>query len=143
MLFEANYRKKRNASAARREASPVWRFITKGEAMKTIVTKSETKARKAKPSKVSKARKGNPSKLTKASKAKPSKPRKGGGRALTDFANDNKIKVINRKEIPTRAACFKSGQTVSANLAKQKAAGFKGRRKFIRLQIKENRISLS
>ncbi len=127
------------------------------------VTKTETrKASKAKASKArakaSKARangkalkaKGKASKAKgKASKgngnaSKPSKAsRRGGGKALSDFGNSAKLRVLNAKEIPSRRACFKTGQTVSANLAAQKTAGFRGRRKFIRAQIAQGRISLN
>lgn len=69
--------------------------------------------------------------------------RKGGGKALSDFGNAAKLRVLKAKEIPARAGCFKTGQTVSACLAAQKAKGFRGRRKFIRAQIAQGRISLS
>ena len=123
--------------------------------MKTQITKTETRKAskangKAKREKASlkrtkgkeakakgKARKAN-GKARKASKA----TRKGGGKALNDFANDSKIKVLLPKEIPTRAGCFKTGITVSACLANQKAKGFRGRRKFIRAQIAADRVSL-
>lgn len=82
-------------------------------------------------------------------KAKPIKSRKakktngnGGGKALSDFGNNAKLRVLKPKEIPARTACFKTGQTVSACLAAQKAKGFRGRRKFIRAQIAQGRISL-
>ena len=71
------------------------------------------------------------------------KARTGGGKALSDFGNDSKLRVLKAKEIPARNACFKTGQTVSANLAAQKAKGFRGRRKFIRAQVSQGRISLS
>ncbi len=67
----------------------------------------------------------------------------GGGKALSDFGNAAKLRVLKAKEIPARAACFKTGQTVSANLAAQKAKGFRGRRKFIRAQIAQGRVSVS
>ena len=125
--------------------------------MKKLVTKTES--RKAKKRKVKRnanisaqmfPHKDKPSKA-KASKAKgngnaskPSKAsRKGGGKALTDFGNASKLRVLNGKEIPSRSACFKTGQTVSACLAAQKAKGFRGRRKFIRAQVSQGRVSLS
>ena len=67
----------------------------------------------------------------------------GGGKALSDFGNAAKLRVLKAKEIPARAGCFKTGQTVSANLAAQKAKGFRGRRKFIRAQIAQGRVSVS
>lgn len=74
---------------------------------------------------------------------KASNGRAGGGKALSDFGNDSKLRVLKAKEIPARRACFKTGQTVSACLAAQKNAGFRGRRKFIRAQISQGRISLN
>ncbi len=71
------------------------------------------------------------------------KARSGGGKALSDFGNDSKLRLLKPKEIPARRACFKTGQTVSACLAAQKTAGFRGRRKFIRAQISQGRISLN
>lgn len=68
---------------------------------------------------------------------------KGGGRALSDFGNDWKIRVVKKAEIPSRADCFKTGQTVSRNLEAQKAAGFFGRRKFLRTQIGAGRVTVS
>ena len=85
-----------------------------------------------------KSRKAN-GKATKATKANGN----GGGKALSDFGNAAKLRVLKAKEIPARASCFKTGQTVSANLAAQKAKGFRGRRKFIRAQIAQGRVSLS
>ena len=67
----------------------------------------------------------------------------GGGKALPDFGNAAKLRVLKPKEIPARNACFKTGQTVSACLAAQKAKGFRGRRKFIRAQVSQGRISVS
>lgn len=69
--------------------------------------------------------------------------RKGGGKALSDFGNAAKLRLLKPKEIPARNACFKTGQTVAANLAAQKAKGFRGRRKFIRAQIAQGRVSVS
>lgn len=121
--------------------------------MKKLVTKTEN--RKASKAKASKAKaKASVKRVSKASRkangkangtaSKPKKAsRKGGGKALTDFGNASKLKVLNGKEIPSRSNCFKTGQTVSACLAAQKVAGFRGRRKFIRAQIAQNRISLS
>ncbi len=111
--------------------------------MKTLVTKTETrkvsrKASKAKRDKASVKRSGKARKASKATKA-----RKGGGKALSDFGNSAKLRVLNAKEIPSRRACFKTGQTVAANLTAQKKAGFRGRRKFIRAQIAQNRVSVS
>lgn len=67
----------------------------------------------------------------------------GGGKALSDFSNAAKLRLLKPKEIPARRACFKTGQTVSACLAAQKAKGFRGRRKFIRAQIAQGRVSVS
>jgi len=104
----------------------------KANRTKAAEKRSGAKAVKAK----AKVRKAN-GKARKAAKA-----RKGGGKALSDFANDMKLRVLKKKEIPSRADCFKTGQTVSANLSAQKEAGFRGRRKFIRAQIAADRVSL-
>ena len=69
--------------------------------------------------------------------------RRGGGAALKDFGNDWVVKVLKRAEIPSRVEAFKSGQTVSQNLAKQKAGGYRGRRKFLRAQKAAGRVSIS
>ena len=121
--------------------------------MKTLVTKTETrkvsrKASKAKRDKASVKRSGKARKASKATDkarkaSKATKARKGGGKALSDFGNSAKLRVLNAKEIPSRRACFKTGQTVAANLTAQKKAGFRGRRKFIRAQIAQNRVSVS
>ena len=100
---------------------------------KASVKRSNRKA--AKPSKASKAN-GKARKARKGNGA-------GGGKALKDFGNSAKLRVLKPKEIPARGVCFRTGQTVSANLAAQKAKGFRGRRKFIRAQIAQGRISLS
>ena len=105
---------------------------------KASVKRSNGKAVRAK----AKASKAN-GKARKASNGKARKNGAGGGKALSDFGNDSKLRVLKAKEIPARNACFKTGQTVSANLAAQKAKGFRGRRKFIRAQIAQGRISLS
>ncbi len=98
--------------------------------------------RNRKPSKANgKARK--PSKASKANGKARKANGAGGGKALSDFGNDSKLRLLKPKEIPARNACFKTGQTVSANLAAQKAKGFRGRRKFIRAQIAQGRISVS
>ena len=113
-------------------------------------TKTETR----KPSKAkAKAQRGKASvkrsnrKAVSKANGKARKSRKangsGGGKALSDFGNDSKLRVLKAKEIPARGDCFKTGQTVSANLAAQKAKGFRGRRKFIRAQVSQGRISLS
>ncbi len=80
-------------------------------------------------------------KKTKA-KARKHKARRGGGKALGDFANTAKVKVLKGKDI-ARKACFRTGQTVGQNLAAQKKAKYRGRRKYIRKQIALGRISLS
>lgn len=82
-------------------------------------------------------------KATKANGKVNGKTRTGGGKALPDFGNAAKLRVLKAKEIPARRDCFKTGQTVSACLAAQKSKGFRGRRKFIRAQISQGRISLS
>ena len=112
-------------------------------------TKTETR----KPSKAkAKAQRGRKAvKRTAKASHKASKGRKarkvnghgGGGRALSDFGNDSKLRLLKPKEIPSRVGCFKTGQTVSACLAAQKAKGFRGRRKFLRAQVSQGRISLS
>ncbi len=109
----------------------------KGARAKASAKRSNGKAARAK----AKASKAN-GKARKASKAN-GKVRKGGGKALPDFGNGAKLRVLKAKEIPARNACFKTGQTVSACLAAQKNAGFRGRRKFIRAQVSQGRISLS
>lgn len=85
---------------------------------------------------------------TKAKTAKASTRRKapvsgtrGGGKALSDFTNAAKIKVLKR-DFP-RVECFRTGQTVEQNLAAQKQKGYRGRRKYIRKQVAMQRISLS
>ena len=110
-------------------------------------SKAKAKAARAKASKARSSGKAARAKA-KASKAngkarKASKARAGGGKALPDFGNDSKLRVLKAKEIPSRANCFKTGQKVSACLAAQKAKGFRGRRKFIRAQIAQGRVSLS
>ncbi len=111
---------KAKAKAQRDKASVKRASKANGKASKVKASKANRKARKA-----SKAN-GN-----------------GGGKALSDFGNAAKLRVLKPKEIPARNACFKTGQTVSACLAAQKAKGFRGRRKFIRAQIAQGRISLS
>jgi len=104
-------------------------------------SKVKAKAARAKAS-VKRSAKG----ARKASKAN-GKARKGngtgGGKALSDFGNDSKLRVLKPKEIPARKDCFKTGQTISTCLAAQKAKGFRGRRKFIRAQVSQGRVSLS
>ena len=103
----------------------------KGARAKASVKRSNGKAVRAK------------AKSRKANGAANGKARTGGGKALSDFGNDSKLRVLKPKGIPARKDCFKSGQTVSACLAAQKAKGFRGRRKFIRAQVSQGRISLS
>lgn len=110
----------------------------KGARAKASAKRSNGKAVRAK----AKASKANGKANGKARKAN-GKARTGGGKALSDFGNTAKLRVLKAKEIPARAGCFKTGQTVSANLAAQKAKGFRGRRKFIRAQISQGRVSLS
>lgn len=105
----------------------------KAERAKASAKRSNGKAVRAK----AKASKAN----GKARKA--SNGRAGGGKALPDFGNAAKLRLLKPKEIPARRDCFKTGQTVSACLAAQKAKGFRGRRKFIRAQVSQGRISLS
>ncbi|NGX42285.1 MAG: hypothetical protein K940chlam7_00563 [Chlamydiae bacterium] len=109
----------------------------KGARAKASVKRSAKASRKA-----SKAN-GKARKASKASRKARKGNGAGGGKALSDFGNDSKLRVLKAKEIPARNACFKTGQTVSACLAAQKAKGFRGRRKFIRAQIAQGRISLS
>ncbi len=106
----------------------------KADREKASAKRSNGKAVRAK----AKGAKAN-GKARKASKA----TAKGGGKALPDFGNGSKLRVLNAKEIPSRRDCFKTGQTVSACLAAQKAKGFRGRRKFIRAQVSQGRVSLS
>ena len=111
-------------------------------------SKAKAKAQRAKAS-VKRNRKASNSKANGKARKASKKTRKangkanGGGKALSDFGNAAKLRVLKAKEIPARAACFKTGQTVSANLAAQKAKGFRGRRKFIRAQIAQGRVSVS
>lgn len=102
---------------------------------KAAVKRSNKSARKA--TKSNGKANGKVRKTTKGRKA-----HKGGGRALSDFGNDAKMRVLKLKDIPARAKCFKTGATVSACLAAQKNAGFRGRRKFIRTQIAAGRVTL-
>ena len=117
--------------------------------------KTETRTTRRKPSKAkAKAQRDKAAvkRSTKAAKTKKvnrkGKGRKsanghtGGGKALSDFGNTAKLRVLKPKEIPARSACFKTGETVSACLTAQKAKGFRGRRKFIRAQITQGRVSL-
>ena len=113
-------------------------------------TSKSRKASRAPSKRKAKAQRGKASvKRANRKTAKPSKrkangaARKGGGKALSDFRNTGKLRLLKPKEIPARNACFKTGQTVSANLAAQKAKGFRGRRKFIRAQIAQGRVSVS
>ena len=112
----------------------------------TTITKTETRKPSKAKAKGARAKASAKRSNGKAVRAK-AKARKangaGGGKALSDFGNAAKLRVLKAKEIPARAGCFKTGQTVSANLAAQKAKGFRGRRKFIRAQIAQGRISLS
>ena len=116
------------------------------KASKASAKRSNGKAVRAK----AKSRKANGAAARKASKANGKANGaarkangKGGGKALSDFANTGKLRVLNAKEIPARKDCFKTGQTVSACLAAQKAKDFRGRRKFLRAQISQGRISVS
>ncbi len=74
-------------------------------------------------------------------KARTAKVRRGGGKALSDFTNETRLRVLKPRLI-TRTGCFKNNQTVDACLAAQKKAGFRGRRKFIRTQISAGRVAL-
>ena len=103
--------------------------MAKAKRNKVMVKRTRTKATKAN------------GKVTKANR-KARKNGHGGGKALTDFGNAQKLRVLKPKEIPSRRGCFKTGQTVSACLASQKANGYRGRRKFIRTQIAAGRVSL-
>ncbi len=111
-------------------------------------SKDKASAKRAKAS-VKRNRKASNSKANGKARKASKKTRKangkanGGGKALSDFGNAAKIRVLKAKEIPMRGLCFKTGQTVSACLAAQKAKGYRGRRKFIRAQIGFGRISLS
>ncbi len=112
-----------------------------GRAARKAPSKAKAKSARAKASVKRAAKAGR--KPSKANGKANGKARKGGGKALSDFGNAAKLRVLNGKEIPSRALCFKTGQTVSANLAAQKAKGFRGRRKFIRAQIAQGRVSVS
>lgn len=76
-------------------------------------------------------------------KKAPVRVNRGGGRALGDFTNDQRLAVVRgkRPEI-SRAECFRSGMTVSQCLTAQKTAGYRGRRKYIRTQIAAGRVTL-
>lgn len=95
-----------------------------------------------KPSQTRKA----PAKKPATAKKRVSKARvnRGGGAALPDFGNDWKVTVIRGKasEI-SRGDCFRTGQTVAQNLAAQKDAGFRGRRKYLRNQRAIGRVKLT
>ena len=123
-MKKSTTRKTREAPAKKREKAQREKSSVKR------ATKAATRADKAprKPSKGKKARKGR-------------KAASGGGKALGDFTNSQKLRVLKPKEI-SRKACFKTGQTVAANLALQKAKGFRGRRKYLRTQIANERVSL-
>lgn len=77
----------------------------------------------------------------KVRKARTAKVRRGGGKALSDFSNEARLRVLKPRLI-TRSGCFKNNQTVASCLAAQKAKGFRGRRKFIRTQIAAGRVAL-
>ena len=113
--------------------------LTKTASRKT--SKANGKAIRGKAAVKRAAKATKTSKGRKATKAN-GKARTGGGKALTDFGNDSKLRILKAKDIPARSGCFKTGQTVSACLAAQKAKGFRGRRKFIRVQIAQGRVSL-
>ncbi len=95
------------------------------------------KSRKAK--KVSTNGKANGK--AKVRKTRTAKVRRGGGKALSDFTNEARLRVLKPRLI-TRTGCFKNNQTVASCLAAQKAKGFRGRRKFIRTQIAAGRVAL-
>lgn len=80
---------------------------------------------------------------TKVRKASKATKNSGGGKALPDFSNTQKLRVLKAKEIPSRAGCFKTGMTVAGCLTAQKSKGFRGRRKFLRVQISAGRVSLN
>lgn len=67
---------------------------------------------------------------------------RGGGRALGDFKDTDKIRVLKPKEI-ARKDCFRTGQTVRQCITLQGKKGYHGRRKYVRKQIALGRIKLS
>lgn len=85
-------------------------------------------------------------KATKATKAKTVRKAskklngRGGGRALADFKDADRITVLKPKEI-VRNGCFRTGQTVIQCLTAQKEAGLRGRRKYIRKQVALGRVA--
>ena len=109
------------------------------------MSKAKRKTSKAsKPRKASKPHRIATAKGIAKAPRKPSKPRKaasGGGKALSDFVNGAKIKVLQSKAI-ARRDCFRTGQTVAQCLEAQKLKGFRGRRKYIRKQVALERIAL-
>lgn len=109
------------------------------DVQRTTGTPDAVKARK--PRKVAK-RKASGRKATPRKTATKRKAAKGGGKALPDFTNEAKIKVVKGRDI-ARKGCFRSGQTVAQCLAAQKRAGYRGRRKYIRKQVALKRITLS
>lgn len=120
---------------AKRKVSAIKRSTRKG-AVKAAV-KGKRKVTTRKPSKAAKAGKPN-------ARRKAAKVNRGGGKALNDFGNDFVIRIVKGKgKDIARSDCFRTGQTVSANIKAQGTAGYKGRRKYIRAQKAQGRITLS
>lgn len=135
-------------STARKRAvetkAPVKRAVAKSRAVKAgnkAAAKADKPARK--PRTVSKPR--TTAKPKKAATRKPRAAkvavRRGGGAALSDFLNSDKLRVLKGREI-SRKGIFRNGQTVEQNLALQKKAGLRGRRKYIRTQIAAGRVAI-
>ncbi len=99
-----------------------------------MATKKSRKAKKV-------STKANGKTNGKVRKTRTAKVRRGGGKALADFTNESRLRVLKPRLI-TRTGCFKNNQTIEACLAAQKAKGFRGRRKFIRTQIAAGRVAL-
>lgn len=127
-----------STAKAKRQAGSVKRATRSNAKADKPVSTSKPRQTARKPRKASTATR----KPAKRTTRKPATNR-GGGRALNDFGNDWKLHVVKKADIPSRGDCFRTGQTVSANLTAQKEAGYFGRRKFLRTQIAAGRVSVS
>lgn len=99
----------------------------------TQTDKQTTKraTRKASPSASRKTTNTQTAKITKTTKKT---------RALPDFKDTDRITVLKPKDI-TRRECFHDDVTVRDCITAQGKAGFHGRRRYIRQQVKLERIA--
>jgi hypothetical protein len=115
---------------------------TRSTRRKTSKTKAKAQRGKAAVKRASKANGKVKARKANRKSRKAANGHGGGGKALSDFGNSAKLRVLKPKEIPSRRVCFTTGMTVLQCLNHQKAKGFRGRRKFIRAQIAQGRVSL-